>query len=107
DVSAVMERLCAAGHVQKQASETGVLYEAKSLFIPQKAAAGWEAAVFDHFQAMVRTIAARVNESEAARGEQIGGSTYSFEVWPGHPYHAEALGQLKRFRERASELRAR
>ncbi len=107
DVDAVLERLCAAGHVQRRATEAGTAYEAKSLYIPRQATAGWEAAVFDHFQAMVRTISERVNQAESFRGEQVGGSTYSFEVWSGHPFHAEALGQLKRFRERTGELRRR
>jgi hypothetical protein len=55
---------------------------------------------------MVKTISARL----AGPSEQpplTGGSTYSFEVWPGHPFEAEVLGQLEGFRERMSALRQR
>jgi hypothetical protein len=37
----------------------------------------------------------------------VGGSTYSFDVWPGHPLEREALSQLAEFRERTSSLRER
>ena len=42
----------------------------------------------------------------ALRGEEIGGSTYSVEVWPGHPLHDEAVGLLQTLRDRAAALRA-
>jgi hypothetical protein len=103
----VLERLLAAGHVQRKDDGDEVAFQAKQLSISKHAPAGWEAAVFDHFQAMVKTVAARVNDSDANDGEHVGGSTYSFEVWKGHPHEKEALAQLKHFREKTSELRAR
>jgi hypothetical protein len=37
----------------------------------------------------------------------VGGSTYTLEVWEGHPLQDEAMGELRAFRERVSALRTR
>ena len=52
-------------------------------------------------------IAGKLAPDAEKRGEQLGGSTYTCDVWPGHPFEQELLGQLRAFRERTSELRAR
>jgi hypothetical protein len=107
ELDAVLARLVAAGRVSEEADPTGdVRYAASEFFVPREARVGWEAAVFDHFQALVKTIAAKLAD-DGARRDQIGGSTYSFDVWPGHPLEQEALGQLAAFRERTSNLRER
>lgn len=69
--------------------------------------AGWEASVFDHYQAMVTAICAKLalGTTRSQHGECIGGSTYSVEVWPGHPLFAQARGLLQSFREQAKALR--
>jgi hypothetical protein len=83
-------------------------YEAHELVIPLDAEAGWEAAVFDHVQAMVQTICQRLRAMSAPAAPQtVGGSTYSFDVWDGHPMLAEVEGTLGRFRAAHSQLRAR
>jgi hypothetical protein len=103
-ISEALDRLEARGRVVRE-GELGP-YSAREFSVPRGAAKGWEAAVFDHVHAMVKTISARL----AGSSEQpplTGGSTYSFEVWPGHPFEAEVLGQLEGFRERMSALRQR
>jgi hypothetical protein len=83
-------------------------YEAHELVIPLDAEAGWEAAVFDHVQALVQTICQRLRALDAQEPAQhIGGSTYSFDVWDGHPLLDEVEGTLARFRSAHSQLRAR
>jgi hypothetical protein len=37
----------------------------------------------------------------------VGGSTYTFDVWPGHPLYEEVRGQLAGHRARLGDLRAR
>jgi hypothetical protein len=71
--------------------------------------AGWEASVFDHYQAMVIAICAKLRRGgkRSQHGEAIGGSTYGYDVWRGHPLHDEVLGFLEATRARARELRAR
>lgn len=101
-----LQRLVESGRVHCH-EESGVRrYESNQFFVPQGAQQGWEAAVFDHFQAMVRTVAARLSAGAEQR-ETVGGSTYSFDVWPGHPQEQEALGFLAEFRARTSALRER
>jgi len=102
----VLARLIAAGRVREQPDPAELRYTASEFFVPRDARVGWEAAVFDHFQALVKTIAAKLAD-DGARRDQVGGSTYSFDVWPGHPLEQEALGQLAVFRERTSSLRER
>jgi len=61
---------------------------------------------------VVQTICQRLQqatggEGSRAPGEPIGGSTYSFDVWPGHPLEAEVKSELATLRERLSALRER
>jgi hypothetical protein len=105
DLDAVLARLVGAGRVCEQPGPEP-RFAATEFFVPRDAQVGWEAAVFDHFQALVKTIAAKLND-DGARRDQVGGSTYSFDVWPGHPLESEALEQLRTFRERSSSLRER
>ena len=60
--------------------------------------------MFDHFQAMVKTLCQRLGEM-GEPNSQVGGSTYSFRVWPGHPYEEEVLSALERFRQQYTSLR--
>jgi hypothetical protein len=81
-------------------------YSSRNMVLPLGAAVGWEAAFFDHFQAMVKTLCARLREGPDPNG-LMGGSTYSFNVWPGHPCEEEARSTLQQLRTRCSELRKR
>jgi hypothetical protein len=74
-------------------------------FVPSPSGMGWEAAVFDHFQAVVRAILARLSNEPDDEGT-AGGSTYSFNVWPGHPFQREVTSALADFRARYSTLRS-
>ncbi|HET7542139.1 MAG TPA: hypothetical protein VFK05_19865 [Polyangiaceae bacterium] len=85
-------------------------YRSRRVVIPLGSAAGWEAALFDHFQAAVKTMCVRLRGAESAsagREQDSGGSTYSFSIYPGHPYEEEVRGLLREFRARHSELRQR
>jgi hypothetical protein len=68
---------------------------------------GWEAAVFDHYQAVVKTILCRLREEPVTPNvtDQVGGSTYTLDIWPGHPLEARACDTLKRLRTTLVELR--
>lgn len=106
DVDSALSRLMNAGRIRCVDQNGERVFSAERLYIEAHAAVGWEAAVFDHFQAMVKTIIRRLLAPEQG-GDQVGGSTYSFEVWDGHPHQEEALQHLARFRQATSELRAR
>ena len=67
---------------------------------------GWEAAVFDHYQAVVTAICAKLQRGpRAAPDDAVGGSTYGFNVWKGHPHYDEAMALLARLRAEAMKLR--
>jgi len=107
-LEAPLERLLTAGRVQKTGSGETALYEAKALVIPLGAANGWEAAVFDHFKAVTKTIIMRLaNQGATSPDDEVGGSTYTIDIWPGHPLAEEVRGTLKQVRSDLSALRAR
>src|SRR5207248_4916520 len=82
-------------------------YSARSIIVPVGARSGWEAAVYDHFQAVVKTIVRKLRaDSEGSNiDDRTGGSTYGFEVWDGHPLAEKVYGELARHRKETSELR--
>jgi hypothetical protein len=104
-----LERLLASRRIEVHDEPSGPRYSSPRMIIPFGAPAGWEAAVFDHFQAMVTAIGTKVRlgSRQAAPDDKIGGSTYRFELWRGHPLEHEVLGLLGSFRKQASHLRSR
>jgi len=107
-VEAGIVRLLNAGRIECIEQEGVTRYHARALLVPLGAPVGWEAAVFDHFKALVATILGRLRENRsAALEDMVGGSTYTIDVWPGHPLAEEAYGTLSRVRLMLSDLRAR
>jgi Winged helix DNA-binding domain len=105
-----LDGLVGDGRVQVLSGADGVTrYECTSCVIPLESAAGWEAAVFDHFQAMVTAVCTklRLGTTIATKKDWVGGSTYGFDVWDGHPHQAEVVGFLAAMRERAVALRTK
>lgn len=96
------------GRVRRDASDD-TRYLAPSLFVPLAAEGGWEAAVYDHFRSVVRSICAKLaaDPAHAAFAKKVGGSTYSFDVDESHPLFDEAMAILGDFRARCSDLRQR
>jgi hypothetical protein len=104
-----LERLVRAARLERFDADGRVTYGASGFVIPVGSSSGWEAAVFDHFQAVVATMCAktRSDATSTAAGDTVGGSTYTLEIWSGHPLEEEVLGELARFRERVGTLRRR
>ena len=108
-VVAALHALEAAGEITRSTDLTGtVTYTCESYLIPLAASAGWEAAVFDHFQAVVATLCARIalGSARTQATDETGGSTYSFDLFAGHPREDEVRGLLREMRGRLSALRA-
>lgn len=75
-------------------------------YIPRDASEGWEAAVIDHFQAVVVAMSIKLrqmNEPTFA-SEAVGGSTYSFDLYEGHPYGEQVRSLLRSTRDKISDL---
>lgn len=107
-IEAPIERLVASGRIQTTVEGGVTRYRAGALVIPLGASSGWEGAVFDHFKAMVSTILVKLREGETAQADdRVGGSTYTIDVWKGHPLEDEVLRTLGRIRSELSDLRKR
>lgn len=92
-----------------RASEAEGTLSADTVFIAEGSGEGWEAAVFDHFQAMSNAIGAKLSlrHSGSPLAKQVGGSTLSFDVHEEHPLHEEVMELFGSTRSKANELWAR
>ncbi len=104
-----LRSLLADGRVRETRDGAERIYSSEQCVISMGTTSGWEASVFDHYQAMVTAICAKLAQgaTRSSQGESIGGSTFGFDIWPDHPMRGEVLGFLQSTRERASELRER
>jgi len=100
---AVLER---EGRVERSGTGELATYQSSFLELPLDAEHGWEAAVFDHFQAMVRAIGTKVRRRtpRAHAADVTGGATLTFVVDQNHPLREEALGLLRRVRTDVNDL---
>jgi hypothetical protein len=106
-IEPLLQSLLQAGRIEREADAGGERYRSRELVLGLESASGWEASVQDHFAALARTVTRKLRvDARATRSDQTGGSTYHFEVWAGHPFEDAVLGELARFRERMSALRA-
>src|SRR5262249_48001251 len=105
----VLETLIREGRVVESRNAAGTTYSADKFEVPIGASSGWEAAVLDHFQALVAAIIAKLGRGQSGGpdADHVGGSTWSLDVWPGHPLEIEAKTLLRRTRVSVEELRLR
>jgi hypothetical protein len=105
ELEPALGRLLAAGRVEQTVADGP--YTARSLVLPLGSTVGWEAAVFDHFKAVVNTVTRRVgmDRKRPELADRVGGSTYTLDVWEGHPYAEQAYETLKKLRSQLTELR--
>lgn len=106
---AATERLVADGLIVVGRIGEETSYRCEQVVIPLGAAAGWEAAVFDHYQAMVTALVTklRLGKRRADLADKVGGSTFVFHLRPEHPMADEVLGYLRTMREAGMALRKR
>ena len=81
-------------------------FEAAPFLVPVGSQAGWEAAVFDHYQAMVNAITKKVRSGNLSSRDRdrVGGATLSFDVYDGHPFEEEVRDLLPTIRAEVNEL---
>ena len=105
-LTATLDELLAEQRIQ--ADEHGA-YSSSSCTIPMGKPAGWEAALFDHFCAMTTSMLSKLREMRAQTmpTDEVGGSTYTLDVWPGHPMRDEVRSLLRDTRARLTELNQR
>jgi hypothetical protein len=106
-VERALQRLVSDQRVSALDDGTGSpRYRTGHCLIPLGARRGWEAALLDHFQAVVSAMCVKLRngETRALPDDEVGGSTYAFDVWSGHPKEALVRGLLKRHRAELSRL---
>ncbi len=107
-VRSALDKLTADQRIRTCEGREGY-YECATNVVPYGEEAGWEAAVFDHYQAMVSALCTKLE----ARGrgystvDAVGGSTFRYDLWPGHPMLDEVTGFLQRMRAEGTALRER
>ena len=104
-VALALTALLADGKVTRE----GELYQSHEFEVPLGQGKGWEAAVLDHFQALVTAVSLklRLGAQGSEHKDTLGGSTWSLDVWPSHPLEAEAKSTLARLRRDVESLRNR
>jgi hypothetical protein len=108
-VSVALEALIAEGTVTVTRTGPRETYSAIGCVIPFGDAAGWQASVLDHHHAVVSALVTklRTRPASATLDDRVGGSTFTFDLWQGHPLEGEVVGFLKEMRARGMELRRR
>jgi hypothetical protein len=109
ELSAIVAALVQDGRVQQRQDGAATRFWCEHVTIGFNDPNGWQAAVFDHYQAMVGALCHKLQLSlnRAAPDEAVGGSTYSFDLWRGHPFEGDVLSVLATFRREAVALRQR
>ena len=95
-----LDALISDGRVEREETDAGWSYRSATCVIPLGSPVGFEAALFDHYQSLVAAMCAKLDAGRRSSlpSDVIGGSTYSFDVWPGHPHADKIYGVLGRTR---------
>lgn len=96
-LDAALDALVRDGRVERMQGERGDVFSSRRMLLPLGATAGWEASLLDHYHTIVGAMCAKLRngQTRALPNDQLGGSTFSFDVWPGHPHETQVLGLLK------------
>ena len=109
ELEEALAELVGDGRVQRIDREGVPHYRTDLCWLPLGTSAGWEGAVFDHYQAVVTTICSKLRGGSPVPtvGDSEGGSTFALTVWKGHPEYDAVLGHLGRLRAETIALRER
>lgn len=102
-VTLALTSLVDQGRISRDAS--GQL-SATAMVVPVGAEFGWEAAVFDHFQAVAIALTTKLRrgKTRSSNADTTGGATLTFEICAEHPLAPRVLGLLQRTRSEVNEL---
>ena len=105
-LDAAIASLVADGQIRVEHQADGVYLATEHCLIPVGEAAGWEAAIIDHHRATLNALAAKVTSGKhvSAADDDVGGTTVTYDLWPGHPKEDEVRGLLATTRDRIIPL---
>ena len=100
-VDTALEQLLGEGRIRKEEGDDESIWASDKLEVPIGSPVGWEAAILDHYQSVVSMICQKlqVGPARSYAKDVVGGSTYSIDVWPGHPMWGETVSMLAKVRE--------
>jgi hypothetical protein len=93
-----------AGRASSERFAPGTLLRTRNLMIEAAEAAGWEAAFLDHFRAVAAALGNKLRLGASRSTPGVGGATYAFNVYPGHPQEGEINTLFARVREQIDAL---
>jgi predicted transcriptional regulator len=101
-----IDALVADGQIRVEYRQDGVYCATEHCLIPVGQAAGWEAAIVDHHRAVLNALAAKVvsGKHNSAADDEMGGTTVTYDLWPGHPQEEEVRQLLQATRDRVIPL---
>jgi len=105
-LDAAIARLVAEKRIRIETRPDGEYCSTEHCLVPIGESAGWEAAVIDHHRAALSALAAKLVSGKhvSAAGDEVGGTTLSFDLWPGHPKEKEVRRLLAALRQTAVPL---
>jgi len=105
-LDASLARLVADERIRLETRHDGTYCVTDRCLIPVGQAAGWEAAIVDHHRAVLNALAAKVVSGRhvSAAADEVGGTTLSFDLWPGHPREHEVRKLLATVRKQVVTL---
>lgn len=97
EIDGVLEALVDEGRVRVDGAGA---YTCEQFVIPLEDEAGWGAALFDHYQSVVTAMVVKLRNgtTRAFPDDRLGGSTFSFDIWEGHPHEEEVYALLSSMR---------
>ncbi len=106
-ISQTLTALVDDGRICREESDAEAVFTSEVCVVPMDDPAGWETAFFDHFNAVVTAACVKLRNVRlrSLPSDLVGGSTYSFDIWKGHPFAERVLGLLRETRAEMSALR--
>ena len=106
ELDRALHALIGGGRVQQCGTADDCRYSSQHMLLPMGESAGWEASLLDHYRAMVAAMCAKLRNgrTRALPDDQLGGSTFSFDIWPGHPHEQRVLSLLASHRQQVGAL---
>ncbi len=105
-VEQALSGLVADGRVHSEGAPGSETFSTDRCLIPVGDSAGWEAAMIDHHRAVLAALAAKVGSGLRGSNpaDEVGGTTISFDLCPGHPREREVRELLADTRRKLAAL---
>lgn len=103
---AALDELLGDGSIAPLEVDGETRYSSRQCSIAMDEIGGWAPAVADHFRMVTGAICAKLlnGKTRALPDDELGGSSFTFDVWPGHPYESRVRGLLREQRRSLAAL---